>query len=77
MIAPKLHSQPLIAKQAQIEAMPVELTQLAWTCRSPVWSNDTATECGRCKTCKLMAPIRANLAQQGLSLSPVTLTALP
>jgi hypothetical protein len=77
VVPPKLHSQPLIAKQAQIQAMPLELAQLAWTCRSPVWAHDTATECGRCKTCKLMSPIRASLAQQGRSLSPVTLSALP
>jgi len=69
IVPPRLHSQPLIPKQAQIEAMPPELVQLAWTCRQPVWRESTAHECGTCKTCKLMKPIRANLAEKGYPLT--------
>lgn len=64
MTAPKLHSQTLIAKQAQMEAMPPELVRLAWTCRTPRWEGELAHQCGVCKTCKLLAPIRASLAEK-------------
>ena len=70
IVPPKLHSQELISKQLQIEAMPSELVQLAWTCRQPVWRSTLATECGSCKTCKLMRPIRTNLSQKGYQLHP-------
>ncbi len=69
IVPPRLHSQPLIAKQAQIEAMPPELVQLAWTCRQPVWNGHTAVECGACKTCKLMGPIRVSLGEKGYPLA--------
>ncbi len=74
MVPPKLFRPELLAKQAQIEAMPAELVQLAWTCRQPRWEAAVATECGVCKTCKLMGPIRANLATKGYPLVSPTLT---
>jgi hypothetical protein len=73
-VPPKLFRQALLPKQAQIEAMPPELVQLAWTCRQPTWHERTATECGVCKTCKLMHPIRADLAAKGYPLVSPTLT---
>ncbi len=76
VVPPKLHSQELIPKQQQIEAMPAELVRLAWTCRRPVWAGDEASECGTCKTCVLMAPIRASLAAKGLALEPPRVRAL-
>jgi hypothetical protein len=59
---PPLDGLPLLPKEAQIRAMPAELAGLAWTCRTPVWNGPEPVECGRCKTCLLMAPIRQSLA---------------
>lgn len=61
LVAPPLHSGPLLSKRAQLEALPPELAALAWTCRRPIWRQDTPTECGACKTCKLMRAIRVEL----------------
>ena len=74
IVPPRLFRQDLLAKQAQIEAMPVELVQLAWTCRQPKWEGERATECGVCKTCKLMTPIRADLVAKGYPLVAPELT---
>jgi 7-cyano-7-deazaguanine synthase in queuosine biosynthesis len=73
LVPPRLDSQALISKRAQIEALPVELARLAWTCRRPVWRDGVASECGTCKTCKLMAPIRGELAQAGYALEAPSL----
>lgn len=66
IVPPTLYSPPLISKRAQVEAMPPELSRLAWTCRRPVWRDDAPFECGSCKTCKLMAPIRLELGLAAL-----------
>jgi 7-cyano-7-deazaguanine synthase in queuosine biosynthesis len=58
--APPLDSPVLISKRAQIDAMPAELVRLAWTCRTPRWSDDVPVECGQCKTCRLLSHIRAD-----------------
>ena len=37
--------------------LPPELRQLSWSCRRPIYTNDGATPCGKCKACKALANI--------------------
>lgn len=76
LIAPPLHSRPLLPKRAQLDALPAELAALAWTCRRPIWREDTPAECGSCKTCKLMRGIRAGQPTTSTSTSDATPRAL-
>lgn len=52
---------PPVSKRAELAYLPPELRPLAWSCRRPVWSEAGARECGRCKTCRVMAEARAGL----------------
>ena len=49
---------PIISKAKEIDYLPDEIVDMAWTCRRPVWKDGTAEECGTCITCKVMATAR-------------------
>ncbi len=56
---PRFFQLPLLRKKTQIERMGRDLTDLCWTCRTPIAQPDGRfTECGECKTCVLMEEIR-------------------
>ncbi|WP_350335260.1 hypothetical protein [Coralliovum pocilloporae] len=53
--SPKYFQLPYIRKKDQIAYLGPELTQMCWTCRTPIANEDGTFEaCGECKTCKLM-----------------------
>lgn len=58
--APRYFQLKIIPKAQQLEYMGKVLVDLCWTCRTPVWNeNGEPSECGTCKTCTLMARVRA------------------
>jgi len=58
--APRCFQLKIIPKREQLDYMGNKVVDLCWTCRTPVWGEDgTPSECGTCKTCTLMAKIRA------------------
>ena len=61
---PAYFGLPIISKVDEIAYLPDDIVDMAWTCRRPVWSNGTAYECGRCKTCKVMAAVRRRKTEE-------------
>jgi len=58
--APRYFQLKIIPKVQQLDYMGTDLVGLCWTCRTPVWNeNGEPSECGTCKTCTLMARLRA------------------
>lgn len=58
---PPFFLPPLVSKRDELLALPQALRDFAWTCRRPVMTEDGPRECGTCKTCRLMAEVRASL----------------
>ena len=59
---PPEYVRPVIQpKRELIEYMGPELSQLCWTCRKPVETENGFAECGKCKTCKLMKQVRDDI----------------
>ncbi len=50
---------PLVGKRDEMAALPPPLLDFAWTCRRPLQTASGPQECGVCKTCRLMAELRA------------------
>ncbi len=49
---------PLLTKSEQINAIPLELVKMAWTCRQPIWTPSGPVECRTCHTCEVVIPIK-------------------
>jgi hypothetical protein len=63
---PEFFLLPLIPKAAEIAYLPREIADLCWTCRRPMRGADgKPTECGTCKTCKLMLKVRGERMGDG------------
>lgn len=55
--APNFFMMPLIPKKEEIDYLPQEILKECWTCRWPVKTAEGYEECGKCKTCLLMAEV--------------------
>ena len=55
---PRYFNLPIVPKAEEMAYLPPALLDLVWTCRTPRRSEEGFTECGDCKTCKLMAEVR-------------------
>lgn len=64
---PELKIHDIVSKREQAEYLGPELVRLCWTCRTPTRDEQgNHTECGTCKTCEQMEPVRAALGDDFL-----------
>ncbi|MBL4807718.1 MAG: hypothetical protein JKY31_10570 [Rhodobacteraceae bacterium] len=74
--APELYRMPIISMVDQIRYLPVELANLCWTCRNPIWrENGEFDECNVCANCSIMART-SNTLSEIPSTRPIILTGL-
>ena len=59
--APPFFMLPLETKVDQMKRLPAEILESCWTCRRPIRDGDSFKECGECKTCVLVRPLRESL----------------
>jgi 7-cyano-7-deazaguanine synthase in queuosine biosynthesis len=50
--AKKVYPVGDLTKQEIYDMLPKDLRKLTWSCRTPVYSDDTINPCGVCQTCK-------------------------
>lgn len=55
------------SKKDLYEMLPQELKDTIWSCRTPIYSNNTAAPCGKCFTCIQMK--RMDITQNSLKLT--------
>ncbi len=48
---PELFLFKKVSQQEIISQIPLEVYQMAWSCRAPVYDEETPKPCGKCRTC--------------------------
>jgi 7-cyano-7-deazaguanine synthase in queuosine biosynthesis len=59
--ATKIYPVMDMTKSDIYEMLPVELREMSWSCRRPIYKDNTAISCNQCPTCKELEQINDRL----------------
>lgn len=58
--ASKIFPLQLLTKQNVYDMMPKELTNLSWSCRTPILDENVFKKCGKCSTCMAIKQLKTD-----------------